>query len=107
MATEYIYYNYKPLYRSRLRGLIHRGHYNMSGSKENYNKATRSDYIRYLYREGQRQDIQKNPNFYSEIIKFVDTPEGQESLKKFIQLDPYILGITKSRPSHLIKRAFS
>ncbi len=79
----------------------------MSGSKENYNQATRSDYIRYLYREGQRQGIQNNPNFYSEIIKFVDSPEGQESLKKFIQLDPESLGISPSRPSHVIKRAFS
>jgi hypothetical protein len=79
----------------------------MSRSKENYNHVSRSDYIRYLYREGQRKGIHKHPDFYSEIIKFVDSDEGQESLKKFIQLDPKSLGIESSTPCQIIKRAFS
>jgi hypothetical protein len=79
----------------------------MSRSKENISSSIRTNFIRYLYQEGQRQGIHKAPNFYSELIKFIDTPEGQEAFDKFNQIHPRRLGITVSAASSfLFKRAF-
>jgi hypothetical protein len=78
----------------------------MSRSKENYFNPQKSHFIRYLYQEGQRQGVDKNPNFYSELIKFVNTPEGQASFEQFKSIDPYRLGICVQSTPQIINRAF-
>lgn len=78
----------------------------MSRSKENIYSLKESDYVRYLYQEGQRQGIHKNPLFYPELIKFVHSPEGQESFEKFICLNPKKVGVTVCHATNPFKRAF-
>ncbi len=58
----------------------------MSRSKENHSQLSHQDYIRYLYQEGVRKGIHKKSNFYSELIKFVNSSQGQEGFNKFINL---------------------
>ncbi len=80
----------------------------MARSKENY-KTSKSDFIRYLYNEGKRKGTDKHPNFYSEIIRFVNSTEGQETFKKFQQIEPSKLGISVSPVKNIqdiLKRAF-
>jgi hypothetical protein len=78
----------------------------MSSSKENPVLLNQSDYIRYLYTEGQRKSLHKSPNFYSEVIKFINSPIGQDGLNKFIHLDPYRVGVQRPSPINSFKRAF-
>ncbi|CAB4152090.1 hypothetical protein UFOVP685_34 [uncultured Caudovirales phage] len=79
----------------------------MSRSKENISYETRSHFIRYLYQEGQRKGAHKDPNFYPELIKFVDTTEGQDAFIKFSRIDQRRVGIPVQSAPQLIKRAFT
>lgn len=78
----------------------------MFNSKENIPAQTRSNYIRYLCQEGKRKGIDKNPQFYYEVIKFLKTDEGQDGLNKFSQIDPWRLGIEAISVNHVCKKAF-
>ena len=78
----------------------------MINIKENHSSITKNDYIHYLYQEGLRKGIHKNPNFYSEIIKFVNSSEGQEGFDKFICLDPKRVGVAVSSIKSTLRRAF-
>jgi hypothetical protein len=78
----------------------------MSSSKENPILLNRTDYIRYLQQEGQRKGIHKSPNFYSELIKFINSPQGQEGLNKFIHLNPKRVGVTVISSINPFRRAF-
>lgn len=60
-----------------------------------------SDFIRYLYQEGVRTDAHKNPNFYTEIIKFAKSPEGRKTYQKFISINPHSFGISSIKKNSL------
>jgi hypothetical protein len=79
----------------------------MSRSKENIFSSSKSHFIRYLYLEGQRQGVHKDPTFYPSIIKFIETPEGQAAFEKFNHIDPKRFGITITSTPQIIKRAFT
>jgi hypothetical protein len=80
----------------------------MSDHIRNTYHQNNSDFIRYLYQEGVRKGIHKSENFYSEIIKFVNSKEGQEAFEKFICINPEKLGISTVPPiSHIFKRTFT
>ena len=70
----------------------------MSDSKKNLQSLTQSDYIRYLYQEGQRNGAHTKPNFYSELIKFVNSPLGQEGFLKFSNISAWRIGIPNLKP---------
>jgi hypothetical protein len=78
----------------------------MSSKKDNYYSLTKNDFIRYLYQEGQRKGVHKHPDFYSEILKFVASEDGQKSFAKFRQLNPSSVGITAINAHQILKRAF-
>jgi hypothetical protein len=78
----------------------------MSISKENNYNITETDYIRYLYRECHYVGIHKSPDFYPALIKFVNSPIGQQTFFKFQQINPRKLGIDLSIPQHILHRAF-
>lgn len=78
----------------------------MLRTKENHSGLTQRDYVRYLYQEGVRHGIHKKPNFYPELIKFVNSPDGIEGFNKFVCLDPKKIGVTTISSLHLFKRAF-
>ena len=73
----------------------------------NNTRLKESDYIRYLYIEGQRQGVHKSPIFYSELIKFVKSPEGRKGFETFRKLNPKIVGITPINYGYQFKRTFS
>lgn len=78
----------------------------MSRSKENHSQLSHQDYIRYLYQEGVRKGIHKKSNFYSELIKFVNSSQGQEGFNKFINLSPHRVGISVVEIKSTLRRAF-
>lgn len=65
----------------------------MDNTKENHNRTTKTDYFRYLYQEVLRKGTHKNPNFYQELIKFIESPLGKQALKKFKKINPHSIGI--------------
>ncbi len=69
-------------------------------------KNSKSDFIKYLYNEGVRAGVHKDPNFYTEIIKFTNTPQGQQSFNQFLQINPERLGIATKAISNNFKRTF-
>jgi hypothetical protein len=79
----------------------------MLRTKENDSSLTQTDYIHYLYQEGCRHRVHTAPDFYDNLIKFVNSPEGIEGFNKFIELEPEKIGIPKRRISYLYKKAFA
>ncbi len=79
----------------------------MSEPFHNPYNPIKNHYIRYLYNEGIRQGVNKQPNFYSEIIKFVNSPAGKSSLETFSKIDPERLGIYAPHIKATLTRMFS
>jgi hypothetical protein len=86
-------------------GVMCRGHYNMSRSKENYSSSAKSQFIQYLYQEGVRKGVHKEPRFYPQILEFIQTPEGQKAFSQFNQMDKKRFGFTV-QPISTFKKAY-
>jgi hypothetical protein len=56
-------------------------------------QPSKTDFIRYLYQEGVRHGKQNHPDFYKEIILFINTPQGIDTFEKFKAIDPSKLGV--------------
>lgn len=78
----------------------------MNNSKENDSYYECADYIRYLYQEGVRSGVHKDPQFYPEILKFVKSPEGREAYKKFLAIGASRFGIQKKSENNSYTRTF-
>jgi hypothetical protein len=76
-----------------------RVHYNMIRSKENTETTLRKEFISYLYGEYRRKTTKITPNTYSEILRFVKTPEGCTAFEQFKSLDRSQLGLSTPTPS--------
>ena len=66
---------------------------------------TRNDYIRFLSNEAIRKGAHKNPNFYPELIKFIQTPQGLDGFSMFKKLNPSRIGVAECAPK-TFKKAF-
>lgn len=78
----------------------------MFRSKENHNQQTKSNFIKYLYQEGIRKGINKSPDFYPEIIKFIETPLGMDAFQKFSCIDSHKFGNPIQSTKNTLKRMF-
>jgi|GEM_PF-3348870 hypothetical protein len=80
--------------------------YNTQRSKENSYTPTRTDYINYLYKECKSKLKNPQEKTYEEIIKFIQTPEGQKGFDQFQSLNPEKLGIETFIPTNPFKKVF-
>lgn len=78
----------------------------MTRSKENSYIPTRRDYINYLYKECKSKLRNPQTKIYEEIIKFIQTPEGQLGLEQFQSLNPEKIGIQAFIPTNPFKKVF-